>query len=116
MFVEALLSCIMMFSTHLTPPRRADQASMAYRGLRTRILGVVVGAATVEGMSLVGRSSCLRMVSTSSSLRMMAAGPVVDADRYAEFIKDKVRMLVVSLLFPFPISWGARCLAGVQSL
>eukprot|EP00904_Undaria_pinnatifida_P000652 jgi/Undpi1/10588/HiC_scaffold_29.g13038.m1 len=62
---------------------------MAYRGLRTRLLGVVVGAATVEGMSLAGRSSCLRMMSPSSSLRM--TGSVVDADRYAKFIKEKAK-------------------------
>lgn len=67
--------------------RSSSIAKMAYRGLRTRLLGVVVGAATVEGMCLAGRSSCLRMMSPSS-LRM--TGSVVDADRYAKFIKEKV--------------------------
>lgn len=69
-----------------------------YRGVRARLLGMVVGAATVDSMCLTIRTSASSssftrmMMSTSSaparSSITMVAG--VDAGRYTDFIKDKV--------------------------
>ena len=80
---------------------------MTPRGLRARLLGVVVGAATVEGVSLTSRS--LRVVSSAASAsaattarstsRMRSSSPAtimtmadsgVDVGRYDEFIKEEV--------------------------
>ncbi|CAM9282964.1 unnamed protein product [Ascophyllum nodosum] len=79
---------------------------MTPRGLRARLLGVVVGAATVEGVSLTSRS--LRVVSSAASAsaattarstsRMRSSSPAtimtmadsgVDVGRYDEFIKEE---------------------------
>lgn len=67
-----------------------SRTSMIYGGMKVRLLGVVVGAATVESLSLSARSS-IRMLSTSSSSMSMVAGSGIDSGRYADFIKDKVR-------------------------
>lgn len=79
---------------------------MCSRGLRTSLLSVVVGAATVESMSLtvksggsslLGRVLAARSSQTSAATRRMSmsvdAG--VDAARYATFIKEKVCMCVM---------------------
>lgn len=75
---------------------------MCSRGLRTSLLGVVVGAATVESMTLTARSGggFLRMMVARSSSPTYAAANKrtmsmsvdagVDAARYTNFIKDKV--------------------------
>lgn len=71
---------------------------MTCSSLRTRILGVVVGAATVDGMMMsftTARTSTQRMCSSSAraATSMVAAGSV-DARRYAVFIKEKVGELL----------------------
>ncbi|CAM9999274.1 unnamed protein product, partial [Hapterophycus canaliculatus] len=77
---------------------------MCSRGLRTSLLGVVVGAATVESMTLTARSgsgSFLRVMaarasssspsSGRSSTTSMSVDAGVDAARYTNFIKDKAK-------------------------
>ncbi|CAM9275876.1 unnamed protein product [Scytosiphon promiscuus] len=74
---------------------------MCSRGLRTSLLGVVVGAATVESMTLTARSGFLRVMavrassSTSGtavrSTTSMSVDAGVDAARYTNFIKDKAK-------------------------
>lgn len=78
---------------------------MCSRGLRTSLLGVVVGAATVESMTLTARSGgvgFLRTMVVRSSCQTSAAAKRtmsmsvdagVDAARYTNFIKDKVRRM-----------------------
>lgn len=88
--------------------------AMAFRGMGTRILGVVVGAATVESLSMTARitasssssSSFFRIMSSSSSVRgaaassrssstarmMVVGSPGVDAGQYTDFIKEKVQL------------------------
>lgn len=72
---------------------------MCSRGLRTSLLSVVVGAVTVEGMSLTARSggsSLARVITARSSqtsatrLMSMSVDAGVDATRYTTFIKEKV--------------------------
>lgn len=66
--------------------------------LRKRIIGVVVGAATVEtNMSftilrnVLMSNTAAGAICTSSSMRMVASSTdTVDARRYAEFIKEQV--------------------------
>lgn len=76
---------------------------MSSSRLRTRILGVVVGAATVKpSLSFtlirnvrvsvgVGRMS----TAAASSTRMSAGAATVDAQQYADFIREKVCTLYV---------------------
>lgn len=82
---------------------------MVSRGLRARIFGVVVGAATVESVSLTPRSLSIKLLSSAASAStasasrlspprmrsspgttMTVADSVVDAGHYAQFIKEKV--------------------------
>ncbi|CAB1096368.1 unnamed protein product [Ectocarpus sp. CCAP 1310/34] len=76
---------------------------MCSRGLRTSFLGVVVGVATVESMTVTARSggSFLRMMVARSSpptyavatkrTMSMSVDAGVDAARYTNFIKDKAK-------------------------
>lgn len=73
--------------------------AMCSRGLRTSLLSVVVGAATVESMSLtvrsggssLGRVLAARSSQTPATRRMsMSVDAGLDAARYATFIKEKV--------------------------
>lgn len=76
---------------------------MCSRGLRTSLLSVVVGAVTVESMTLTARSggsSLARVIAaarssqtSSTRLMSMSVDAGVDAARYATFIKEKVRVV-----------------------
>lgn len=61
---------------------------MTYNRLRTRILGVVMGAATVDGLSLSVRTA---RISSTTSMAAASGAADVDAQRYTDFIKEKVR-------------------------